>query len=121
MEEASSASPSNAPNSDAKVWANFRQSFSQVQFLLDHNRLLIKEINQNQESNIAECLDRNSALIRELNGNMGKVVSLYGTLSTSFTDAFEGLPQGDSGGVQTPDRETLKNSTYQGQKRGRPS
>ncbi|KAJ7562026.1 hypothetical protein O6H91_03G052600 [Diphasiastrum complanatum] len=121
MEEASSASPLNIPTTDAKVWATFQQNFGQVQFLLDHNRLLVKEINQNHESNLAECLNRNSTLTRELNGNMGKVVALYGGLSTSFVDAFESPHQGDSRATPNSDRETVKFSTYQGQKKGRPS
>jgi hypothetical protein len=72
-----------------KVWASFQHSFSQVQFLLDHNRLLIKEINQNHESKFPESLTRNVMLIRELNGNINKVVELYANLSSNFVTAFE--------------------------------
>ncbi len=77
-----------------KVWASFEHSFSQVQFLLDHNRLLIKEINQNHESKIPESLTRNVMLIRELNGNINKVVELYANLSSNFVKAFENQTEG---------------------------
>ncbi|KAL3684547.1 hypothetical protein R1sor_002569 [Riccia sorocarpa] len=88
--DASSSPPAQAgPQMDPKIWAGFHQNFSQVQFLLDHNRLLINEINQNHESKIPESLTRNVLLIRELNNNITKVVDLYASLSVSFVKLFD--------------------------------
>ncbi|KAL2603076.1 hypothetical protein R1flu_017214 [Riccia fluitans] len=85
----SSPPPKTGPQMDPKIWAGFHQNFSQVQFLLDHNRLLINEINQNHESKIPESLTRNVLLIRELNNNITKVVDLYASLSVSFVTLFD--------------------------------
>ncbi|KAG6548369.1 hypothetical protein Mapa_010148 [Marchantia paleacea] len=88
--DASSAAPAKpGPQMDTKIWAGFQQNFSQVQYLLDHNRLLINEINQNHESKIPESLTRNVLLIRELNNNITKVVDLYASLSVSFVKLFD--------------------------------
>ncbi|EFJ08467.1 hypothetical protein SELMODRAFT_131708 [Selaginella moellendorffii] len=96
MEADASSAPAKAPPVDRKMWAAFERGFSQVQFLLDHNRLLINEINQNQESKVPESLSRNVVLIKELNKNIGQVVSLYSTISSSFVKSFENSQEGDS-------------------------
>ncbi|KAG0458303.1 hypothetical protein HPP92_023460 [Vanilla planifolia] len=49
---------------DNKILQHFNRSFGQVQSILDQNRLLINEINQNQESKIPDNLCRNVGLIR---------------------------------------------------------
>ncbi|EFJ08284.1 hypothetical protein SELMODRAFT_272149 [Selaginella moellendorffii] len=77
---------------EGKAWGVFQRTFHQVQFLLDHNRLLIKEINVNQESQIPESLSRNVMLIKELNYNIKRVVELYAGLPTSFIRSFSNLP-----------------------------
>ncbi|KAG6475234.1 hypothetical protein ZIOFF_064452 [Zingiber officinale] len=75
----------NGSQVDGKVFATFQKSFLQVQSILDQNRLLINEINQNHESKIPDNLTRNVSLIRELNNNIRRVVDLYADLSLSFT------------------------------------
>eukprot|EP00897_Mesotaenium_endlicherianum_P000167 jgi/Mesen1/10150/ME000076S09659 len=56
---------------DPRVWPGF-EKFNHVQAILDHNRLLINEINKNHEERNPEGLMRNVALIRELNHNVAK-------------------------------------------------
>ncbi|OVA08363.1 Protein of unknown function DUF1313 [Macleaya cordata] len=94
-----------------KVLQTFHKNFIQVQNILDQNRLLINEINQNHESKIPDNLSRNVGLIRELNNNIRRVVDLYADLSSSFTKSVEASSEGDSGG-------TFKSH---GQKRIRPA
>ncbi|KAK4432831.1 protein ELF4-LIKE 3 [Sesamum alatum] len=74
---------------NGKMVQSFQKSFVQVQKILDQNRLLINEINQNQESNTPHNLTRNVGLIRELNNNITRVVHLYADLSTSFTQSID--------------------------------
>lgn len=82
---------------DGKVLQTFQKSFVQVQHILDQNRLLINEINQNHESRVPDSLTRNVGLIRELNNNIRKVVDLYGDLSSNFTKTMEASSsEGDS-------------------------
>ena len=85
-----------APVVDSRVSPMFHSVSRQVQYLLDHNRLLINEINQNQESRLSEGLTRNVLLIRQLNTNIGKVVDLYATLSSNFSNVFENLQEVNS-------------------------
>ncbi|XP_042496743.1 protein ELF4-LIKE 4-like [Macadamia integrifolia] len=103
----------NGTQVDGKVLQTFQKSFVQVQNILDQNRLLINEINQNHESKIPDNLSRNVGLIRELNNNIRRVVDLYSDLSSSFTRSMEASSEGDSGG-------TLKSDGKLGQKRIRP-
>ncbi|KAL1547815.1 Protein ELF4-LIKE 2 [Salvia divinorum] len=84
---------------DGKVVQNFQKSFVQVQNILDQNRLLINEINQNHESKIPDNLSRNVGLIRELNNNIRRVVDLYSDLSTSFSKSMDASSEGDSSGA----------------------
>ncbi|CAI0419095.1 unnamed protein product [Linum tenue] len=74
---------------DGKVLQTFQRSFRQVQDILDQNRLLINEINQNHESKIPDNLSRNVGLIKELNNNIRRVVDLYSDLSTDFAQSME--------------------------------
>ncbi|CAA2993079.1 Hypothetical predicted protein [Olea europaea subsp. europaea] len=83
---------------DGKVVQTFQKNFVQVQNILDQNRVLINEINQNHESKIPDNLSRNVGLIRELNNNIRRVVDLYGHLSTSFTKSVDASSEGDSNG-----------------------
>ncbi|KAI4370544.1 hypothetical protein MLD38_018889 [Melastoma candidum] len=73
---------------DAEVWEIFNSSFSQVQAVLDRNRVLIRQVNENHQSKIPDNMVKNVALIQELNANISKVVSLYSDLSTNFSSAF---------------------------------
>ncbi|KAJ9551250.1 hypothetical protein OSB04_015295 [Centaurea solstitialis] len=74
---------------DGKMLQTFEKSFVQVQDILDQNRVLINEINQNHESRIPDNLGRNVGLIRELNNNIRKVVHLYSHLSSNFSKSME--------------------------------
>ncbi|XVF25202.1 hypothetical protein REPUB_Repub13aG0193000 [Reevesia pubescens] len=91
----------NGTQVDGKVLQSFQKSFVQVQDILDQNRLLINEINQNQESKMPDNLSRNVGLINELNNNIRRVVDLYADLSSSFTRSMpmEASSEGDSGGT----------------------
>ena len=62
------------PAVDPSAWPGF-EKFDHVQAILDQNRFLIHEINQNHDSRNPEALTRNVVLIRELNSNISKVVS----------------------------------------------
>ncbi|MBA0778497.1 hypothetical protein Gotri_006354 [Gossypium trilobum] len=75
-------------NGDPEIWASFDQSFKQVQSVLDRNRVLIQQVNDNHQSKIPHNMIENVALIQELNGNISKVVSLYSDLSSNFSTAF---------------------------------
>lgn len=87
---------------DGKVVQTFQKSFLQVQNILDQNRLLINEINQNHESKIPDHLTRNVGLIRELNNNIRRVVDLYADLSASFAKSME-VSSEDSAGTTKSD------------------
>ncbi|XP_021295756.1 protein EARLY FLOWERING 4 [Herrania umbratica] len=73
---------------DPEVWATFDKSFKQVQSVLDRNRALIQQVNENHQSKIPDNMVKNVALIQELNGNISKVVSLYSDLSSNFSTVF---------------------------------
>lgn len=100
----------NGTQVDSKVLQTFHKSFVQVQNLLDQNRLLINEINQNHESKIPDNLNRNVGLIRELNNNIRRVVDLYSDLSSSFAKSVEASSEAESAG-------TLKSDGKASQKR----
>jgi hypothetical protein len=108
--------PWNGIQIDGKVMQTFQKSLGQVQNILDQNRLLIKEINQNHESKMSDNLTRNVTLIREFNNNITRVVDLYAGLSTSFTKAIETSSEGDSAGTLRSDGRHAGSS---GQKRFR--
>ncbi|PIN05172.1 hypothetical protein CDL12_20869 [Handroanthus impetiginosus] len=83
-----------APNfqdsGDPAVWASFTENFRQVQSVLDRNRVLIQQVNENHRSKVPDNMVKNVALIQEINGNISKVVSLYSNLSADFSSAFHG-------------------------------
>ncbi|GMI87267.1 hypothetical protein HRI_002396000 [Hibiscus trionum] len=80
---------SNDVEGNPEVWATLDKSFKQVQSVLDRNRALIQQVNENHQSKIPENMVRNVALIQELNGNISKVVSLYSDMSSNFSSAFQ--------------------------------
>ncbi|XP_062215369.1 protein ELF4-LIKE 4-like [Phragmites australis] len=86
---------------DTKVLHAFQTSFVQVQSLLDQNRVLINEINQNHESKVPGDLSRNVGLIRELNNNIRRVVDLYADLSSLFAASDGGRAASEGGSVGT--------------------
>lgn len=71
---------------DAEAWETLSAGIERVQLVLDQNRALIQQVNENHQSKIPENLVKNVALIREINGNINKVVSIYSDLSVNFTD-----------------------------------
>lgn len=89
---------------DEKVVQKFQQKFVEVQNILDQNRLLINEINQNHESKTPDNLSRNVGLIRELNNNIRRVVELYAELSTSFVRFREASSEGESAKTSSSDK-----------------
>ncbi|OIW18747.1 hypothetical protein TanjilG_13499 [Lupinus angustifolius] len=103
MEGDTFSSHGNGTHIDSKVAQTFQKSFVQVQNILDQNRVLINEINQNHESKVPDNLSRNVGLIRELNNNIRRVVDLYVDLSTSFTKSMEVSSEGDSYGAVKSD------------------
>ncbi|XP_010537602.1 PREDICTED: protein ELF4-LIKE 4 isoform X2 [Tarenaya hassleriana] len=84
---------------DGKLLQSFQKSFVQVQDILDQNRLLINEINQNHESKQPDNLGRNVGLIRELNNNIRRVAGLYADLSNSFARSVDASSEGESTGT----------------------
>ncbi|KAL2333365.1 hypothetical protein Fmac_014578 [Flemingia macrophylla] len=74
---------------DPEAWAALNKGFRQVQSVLDRNRVLIQQVNENQQSRMADNMVKNVSLIQELNGNISKVVSLYSDLNTNFTNVCQ--------------------------------
>ncbi|KAF2323615.1 hypothetical protein GH714_036329 [Hevea brasiliensis] len=89
----------NGTQVDSRVLQTVQKNFMQVQDILDQNRLLINEINQNHESKIPDNLTRNVGLIRELNNNIRRVVDLYADLSSNFTRSMDASSEGESSGI----------------------
>ncbi|WCJ19862.1 hypothetical protein M5689_002136 [Euphorbia peplus] len=83
---------------DPEVWATFNTTFRQVQSVLDRNRNLIQQVNENHQSRVPDNMVKNVALIQELNGNISKVSSLYSDLSSNFSGNYQQNHGGDSGG-----------------------
>ncbi|XP_061996437.1 protein EARLY FLOWERING 4 [Rosa rugosa] len=81
--------PEPEPEPGGEVWVeNFNRSFRQVQAVLDRNRALIQQVNDNHQSRIPANMVKNVALIQEINANIRKVVSLYSDLSSDFSTVF---------------------------------
>ncbi|KAM1115344.1 hypothetical protein TB2_038423 [Malus domestica] len=70
---------------DVEVWEALSKSFMQVQSVLDQNRALIQQANDNHQSRAPDDLTRNVSLIREINSNISKVISIYSDLSANFS------------------------------------
>ncbi|KAM3359459.1 protein EARLY FLOWERING 4-like [Capsicum galapagoense] len=73
---------------DSEIWNNFSNNFRQVQSVLDRNRLLIQQVNENHQSRTHDSMVQNVGLIHELNGNISKVASIYSDFNTDFTTMF---------------------------------
>lgn len=95
---------------DEKVVQKFKDKFVEVQNILDQNRLLLNEINQNHESKAPENLSKNLRLIKELNKNIRRVVELCAEISSSFVRFREASSEGQSA-------KTLSSEKMGGQKR----
>ncbi|KAK7379370.1 hypothetical protein VNO80_04828 [Phaseolus coccineus] len=74
---------------DPEAWASLNRGFRQVQSVLDRNRQLIQQVNENQQSRMHDNMVKNVSLIQELNGNISKVVSLYSDLNSNFTNVCQ--------------------------------
>ena len=71
----------------SQVWPAVSQ-FQEVQDILDRNKLLIAEINQNHQQGTHVALERNVPMLRELNQNIAKVLELYQQAAASFVKNF---------------------------------
>ncbi|KAJ4725587.1 protein EARLY FLOWERING 4-like [Melia azedarach] len=71
---------------DVEAWDTLSKSFTQVQTVLDRNRGLIQQVNENHQSKIPDNISKNVKLIREINGNISKVISFYSDLSANFSN-----------------------------------
>lgn len=71
---------------DVEVWDTLSKSFRHVQTVLDKNRELIQQANENHQSKIPDNIAKNVGLIHEINGNISKVISIYSDLSTNFSN-----------------------------------
>lgn len=72
---------------DVEAWETLTKSFGEVQSVLDRNRRLIQQVNDNHRSKIPDNLAKNVALICEINDNMARVVRLYSGLSATLSAA----------------------------------
>ncbi|XP_027161650.1 protein EARLY FLOWERING 4-like [Coffea eugenioides] len=86
MEENEGAGDESFDGGSSRMWTTFTDSFQQVQSVLDRNRVLIQQVNDNHRSKIHDNLVKNVSLIQEINGNINKVVSLYSALSVNFSN-----------------------------------
>ncbi|CAL0320321.1 unnamed protein product [Lupinus luteus] len=75
-----------AEEGDHEVWATLNNSFRKVQSVLDRNRHLIQQVNENQQSRMHDNMVKNVSLIQELNCNINKVASIYTDLNSNFTN-----------------------------------
>ncbi|KAI3988895.1 hypothetical protein MKX01_016466 [Papaver californicum] len=73
---------------ESEVWKTISKSFQLVQTILDQNRILIQQVNENHQSKIPHNLVKNVALIRGININISKVAFIYTELSTNFSGFF---------------------------------
>ncbi|KAK4718132.1 hypothetical protein R3W88_016470 [Solanum pinnatisectum] len=76
----------NMEEGDSEMWNNFSNNFRQVQSVLDRNRLLIQQVNENHQSRTHDSMVQNVSLIQELNGNISQVSSIYSDINTDFTN-----------------------------------
>ena len=60
--------------------------------MLEANRLLIKEITANQDSQEKDALKHNETLIATLNKNLAKVVDIYNSVSVSLDESAGDAP-----------------------------
>lgn len=74
---------------DLQAWETLSKSFNDVQSVLDHNRVLIKQVNENHQSKVPDNLVKNVALIQEINGNISKVMGIYSDLSVNFSSIVQ--------------------------------
>lgn len=71
---------------DSETWEALSKNFRDVQSVLDQNRILIQQVNDNHQSKIHDNLVKNVALIREINDNIWRVISIYSHFSVDFVN-----------------------------------
>lgn len=69
---------------DLVAWETFMKCFREVQSILNQNRTLIQQVNENHQSKLPDNLVKNVALIRDINRNVSEVSRLYSDLSVDF-------------------------------------
>ena len=79
----------------SQVWPAVQQ-FQDVQDILDRNRVLIAEINHNQQLGTNVALERNVPMLKELNTNIARVVELYQGAADSFVTTLFSPNEGDA-------------------------
>ena len=87
-----------ADSFSGEVWRNFTDSFREVQSVLDRNRVLIQQVNENHQSKMHDNMVKNVELIQEINGNITRVKVLYSELSSSFSSVLRNGRDGAGGG-----------------------
>ncbi|XP_047946355.1 protein EARLY FLOWERING 4-like [Salvia hispanica] len=80
---------------DVETWEALSKSFGEVQSVLDRNRRLIQQVNDNHRSKLPDNLAKNVALICEINDNMSRVVGLYSGLSATLSAAVRRRREGN--------------------------
>ncbi|KAM3373967.1 protein EARLY FLOWERING 4 [Capsicum galapagoense] len=73
-----------AEENDTEAWETISKYILEVQSVLDQNRVLIQQVNENHQSKLPDNLVKNVALIRDINSNISKVSRLYSNLSVDF-------------------------------------
>ncbi|CAI9298023.1 unnamed protein product [Lactuca saligna] len=79
---------------DTEAWETLNKSFKEAQSVLDQNRLLIQQVNENHQSKIPDNLVKNVALIQEINGNISKSLVIYyidGVSLSVYFDCFHNV------------------------------
>lgn len=74
---------------DSEAWTTLSEGFKEAQSILDCNRVLIQQVNENQRSKAPGNLVKNVSLIREINSNISKVKEIYSDLSVKFSDIVQ--------------------------------
>lgn len=69
---------------DTEAWETIAKCLREVQSVLDQNRTLIQQVNENHQSKLPDNLVKNVALIRDINSNISKVSRLYSDFSVDF-------------------------------------
>ncbi|KAG9129571.1 hypothetical protein Leryth_014424 [Lithospermum erythrorhizon] len=71
---------------NTEAWETLSKSFRDVQSVLDQNRALINQVNQNHQSKIHGNMVKNVGLINEINGNISRVMGMYSDLNVNFSN-----------------------------------
>lgn len=74
---------------DSEAWETLSKGFKDVQSVLDQNRDLIRQVNENHQSKVPDNLVKNVSLIKEINGNISKVIGIYSDLSVNFSNIVQ--------------------------------